>query len=177
MREAKVHNWLRIIEIIFGSIIILVSVIALLFSEFAILDRIFLLSIALFFMGFTRIIKGVFSKYFSLALHFTDLKVGIIEIILAAIIVAFPQISPRLLAILLFIPFLFHGIVRVAIYFNEVDLPSWLRTILILKGIVTVFLTGVVVVFQPDVLVMVLIFSFIFIASGISRIALGIAGY
>jgi uncharacterized membrane protein HdeD (DUF308 family) len=178
MREAKAKNWLRIIEIIFGSIIILASIIALLFIRLPLLEKILFLSIALFFMGFTRIIKGVFLKYFSLALHVVDLKVGIIEIILAVVIVAYPQTSPRLLAILLFIPFLFHGIVRVAIYYTEKDLPSWLRNILVTKGIITVLLAGGVVAFQPlDLSIMVSIFSLIFIASGISRIALGIAGY
>jgi uncharacterized membrane protein HdeD (DUF308 family) len=177
MKEAKAQNWLRVTEIIFGAIIILVSVFALLFN-ISLLDQILFLSIALFFMGFTRIVKGVFLKYFSLALHVIDLKVGIIEIILAIIIVIYPEISPQMLVYILFIPLFFHGIVRVAIYFTEKDLPSSLRNILITKGIITVLLTCAVVVFQPlDLFIMVSLFSIIFIASGISRIALGIAGY
>ncbi len=83
-----------------------------------------------------------------------------------------------MLVYLLFIPLIFHGIVRVAIYFTEKDLPSWLRNILITKGIITILLTGAVIALQPlDLSIMVSIFSIIFIASGISRIALGIAGY
>ena len=75
-------------------------------------------------------------------------------------------------------PFLFHGIVRVAIYFTEGDLPLWLRRILIAKGLITILLTGAVVAFQPlNLPLMVSAFSLVFMASGISRIALGIAGY
>jgi len=178
MREAKAQNWLRITEIIFGSLIILASVIALLFTWFSLLDRILLLSISLFFMGFTRIIKGIFLKYFSLALHVMDLKVGIIELVLAVVIVAYPGISPQMLVYLLFIPLLFHGIVRVALYFTEGDLPLWLRSILIAKGLITILLTGAVVAFQPlNLSIVISVFSLIFMASGISRIALGVAGY
>jgi len=178
MREAKAQNWLRITEIILGSIIILASVIALLFAWLSLLERILFLSIALFLMGFTRIIKGIFLKYFSLALHVTDLKVAIIELVLAVVVIAYPGISPQMLVYLLFIPLLFHGIVRVAIYFTERDLPLWLRRILIAKGLITVLLTGAVVAFQPlNLPIVVSVFSLIFMASGISRIALGIAGY
>ena len=126
----------------------------------------------------TRAIKGIFLKYFSLALHVIDLKVAIIELVLAGVIVAYPGISPQMLVVLLFIPLLFHGIVRVAIYFTERDLPLWLRRILIAKGLITVLLTGAVVAFQPlNLPITVSIFSLVFMASGISRIALGIAGY
>ena len=178
MREAKAQNWLRIAEIIFGSTIILMSLIALLFTGLSLRERILFLSIALFLMGFTRIIKGIFLKYFSLALHVTDLKVAIIELILAVVIVTYTGISPQMLAYLLFIPLLFHGIVRVAIYFTERDLPLWLRRILVAKGLITVLLTGAVVAFQPlNPPIMVSVFSLVFMASGISRIALGIAGY
>ena len=117
-------------------------------------------------------------KYFSLALHVTDLKVAIIELVLAAVAITNPGISPQMLVILLFIPLLFHGIVRVAIYFTERDLPLWLRRILIAKGLITILLTGALVAFQPlNLPIMVSVFSLIFMASGISRIALGIAGY
>ena len=178
MREAKAQNWLRIAEIILGSIIIIVSVIALSFSWLSLLNRILFLSIALFLMGFTRIIKGIFLKYFSLALHVTDLKVAVIELVLAVFIVTYPGLSSQMLVYLLFIPLLFHGIVRVAIYFTEKDLPSWLRRVLIAKGLITVLLTGVVVAFQPlNLPITVSVFSLVFMASGISRIALGIAGY
>ena len=129
-------------------------------------------------MGFTRIIKGIFLKYFSLALHVTDLKVALIELILAVVIVTYPGISSEMLVYLLFIPLLLHGIVRVGIYFTEKDLPSWLRRILIAKGLITILLTGALVGFQPlDLPIMVSVFSLIFMVSGISRIALGIAGY
>jgi uncharacterized membrane protein HdeD (DUF308 family) len=178
MREAKAQNWLRVTEIILGILIIIMSILAILFSWFSILERINFLAIALFLMGFTRIIKGIFLKYFSLALHVTDLKVAIIEIILAVVIVIFPDISSEMLIYLLFIPLVLHGIVRVAVYFTEKDLPSWLRITLVAKGVITILLTGAVVAFQPiNLEIMIQIFGFIFIASGLSRIALGIAGF
>jgi uncharacterized membrane protein HdeD (DUF308 family) len=178
MREAKAQNWLRVAEIILGTLIIIVSVIAALFTWIALLERIVFLASALFLMGFTRIIKGIFLKYFSLALHVTDLKVGIIEIILAAVIVAYPDISSETLMYLLFVPLILHGIVRVAVYFTERDLPTWLKNVLVTKGLITILLTGAIVAFQPlSTETMIPIFSLVFIASGISRIALGIAGF
>jgi uncharacterized membrane protein HdeD (DUF308 family) len=104
--------------------------------------------------------------------------VGIIEIILAVVIVAYPGISSETLMYLLFFPLILHGIVRVAVYFTEKDLPTWLRNVLVTKGFITILLTGAVVAFQPlSTEIMIPIFALVFIASGISRIALGIAGF
>ncbi len=57
--EVKAPNWLRALDIGFGLIAIIASILVLMYSELAILTLVFVLAIAFLFSGIARIASGI----------------------------------------------------------------------------------------------------------------------
>ncbi len=177
MSESKAPGWLRTLDIVFGSIAIILSIVVLAYPELAVLTLIFILSLALSVLGIARVIIGIFAKYLSDGLRAINLGAGILALILAVVALLYPQLATQMLIYLLSFALMLNGIARVVIGGFAKVFPSWLRGLLVVIGLLTIVLS-VVVVISPafGFLTLVFMLSIAFLLNGIARIVSGITG-
>lgn len=177
MSESKAPGWLRALDIVFGSIAIILSIVVLVYPELAILTLIFILSVALLVIGIARVIIGIFAKYLSGGLRAINLGAGILALVLAIVAMLYPQLATQMLIYVLSFALMFNGIARVVIGVFAKVFPSWLRGLLVIVGMLTIVLSAVVVIFPAfGFLTLVFILSIAFLLNGIARIVSGITG-
>lgn len=177
MSETKAPGWLRSLDIVFGLIGIILSVVVLVYQELAILTLIFVLSIALLIIGIARVIIGISAKYLSDGLRTLNVGTGILALVLAIVAMLYPELATQMLIYLLSFALLINGIVRLVIGGFAKVLPSWLRGLLVVVGLLTIVLS-VVVFISPALgeLTLILLLSINFLLNGIARIISGITG-
>lgn len=177
MSEIKAPSWLRALDIVFGFIAIILSIVVVVFSELTILTLILLLSIILLVIGIARIFGGIFAKYLSDGLRAINVGAGILALVLAFVALLYPQLATQVLIYLLSLALLIHGIARVLIGGFAKVLPSWLRGLLVVVGLLTIVL-AVVFFISPafGFLTLIFLLSIAFILNGIGRIISGITG-
>ncbi|MDH5267070.1 MAG: DUF308 domain-containing protein [Candidatus Bathyarchaeota archaeon] len=175
MSEIKAPGWLRALDIVFGLIAIIASIVVLGYQQLAILTLILVLSIVLLVIGIARIIIGISAKYLSDGLRAINVGTGILSLVIAIVTMLYPQLATQVLIYLLSFALLIHGIARIVIGGFAKVFPSWLRGLLVVVGILTIVLSVIVLV-SPGFgfLTLVLILSFTFLLNGIARIVSGV---
>ena len=81
MNERKAPGWLRALDIVFGLIAVILSVVVLVYQELAILTMIFVLSIVLLVVGIARIFGGIFATYLSDGMRAVNVGIGILALV------------------------------------------------------------------------------------------------
>ena len=177
MSEMKAPSWLRALDIVFGLIAIILSIVVLVYQELAILTLIFVLSIALVIIGIARVFGGIFAKYLSDGLRAVHVGTGILALVLAIVAMLYTELATQALIYLVSFALLIHGTARIVTGGFCKVFPSWLRGLLVVVGILTIVLAAFVFL-SPKLgfLALVLMLSFTFLFNGIARIAQGIAG-
>jgi len=170
-------GWLRALDIVFGLIAVILSIVVLVYQELAILTLIFVLSIALLIIGIARVFGGIFAKYLSDGLRAVHVGTGILALVIAIVALLYTELATQMLIYLLSFALLIHGIARIVIGGFAKVFPSWLRGLLAVVGLLTIFLS-VVVFISPAVgeLTLVFLLSITFLFNGIARIVSGITG-
>lgn len=177
MSEIRAPGWLRALDIVFGLIAIILSVVVLVYQDLAILTMIFVLSIVLLVVGIARIFGGIFAKYLSDGMRAVNVGIGILALVLGAIALLHTDLTTQVLIYILSFALLLNGIARLVIGGFARLLPSWLRGLLTVVGLLTIILSVVVFVSPAfGELTLVLILSITFLLNGIARIASGITG-
>jgi uncharacterized membrane protein HdeD (DUF308 family) len=173
----KAPNWLRTLDVIFGLIAVLLSVTVLVYPGLAILTLILILSLALLVLGIARISKGIFEKYLSDGFRAFNIIMGSLVLILGITVVVFPDFGTSLLITLLSVGLLFNGIGRIIIGGFVKVLPSWLRSLLVIIGLLTVvFSIAVLLLPNLGAVTLAYIVAISFLVNGIARIIEGING-
>ena len=177
MSERKAPGWLRALDIVFGLIAIILSLVVLAYQELAILTLIFILSIALLIIGIGRVIIGISAKYLSDGLRALNVGTGILALVVAIVALLYPELATQMLIYLLSFALLINGIVRLVISGFAKAFPSWLRGSLAVVGLLVIVLSVVVFV-SPAMgeLTLILLLSINFLLNGIARILSGITG-
>ncbi len=177
MSEMKAPGWLRALDIVFGLIAIILSIVVLTYQELAILTLIFILSIALLIIGIARVLGGIFANYLSDGLQAINVGTGILALVLAIVAILYPQLATQVLIYLLSFALLISGIARIVVSGFANLLPCWLRGLLVVVGLLAIVLS-VVVFISPALgfLTLVWLLSIGFLLSGITRIISGITG-
>lgn len=176
MDEWIVPRYLRFVEIVAGSIVVILPVLVLISPGFPISTQYFILSFVLLTMGIVRIIVGISANYLSDVLRYISLRIGIFELILAIAALLLVELATQILIYLLAFSLLTHGIVRAVIGGFARVFPKWLRGLLVVVGLSTIALSVTIFVFTrfgfriPSVAML----SILFLLNGIARIALGI---
>jgi len=175
--ERKAPGWLRALDTVFGLIAITLAVVVMVYQELAILTLIFVLSIALLIIGIARVIIGISARYLSDGLRALNVGTGILALVVAIVALLYPELATQMLIYLLSFALLINGITRLIIGGFAKVLPSWLRGLLVVVGLLTIVLS-VVVFISPAFgeLTLVFLLSITFLLSGIARIASGITG-
>ena len=128
--------WVRVLSVIMGFIAILASVVVLASPGLAIFTLLFLLSLALFFLGVARIAHSFAAKLWSKGHRALRAVGGVLAIILGALVLAFPELGTGTLVFLLAFALLVHGIVSLVVGGSGVAglLSKWVRALLVIVG-------------------------------------------
>jgi uncharacterized membrane protein HdeD (DUF308 family) len=177
MNEKKAPNWLRALNIVFGLICVLLSAVVLAYPGLDILTLILILATALLVVGLGRIIVGVFAKYISIRLRTINVVAGLSEIAVTITIILYPQYITQTLIQLLSIALLVHGTTSAIIGRFAETLPSLLRGLLVVVGLLNITLSVIALVSIPiGFLNLVYILSIGYLSNGIAEIVLGLTG-
>ncbi len=177
MSEMKAPRWLRALDIIFGLIAIVLSIVVLVYPRLAILTLIFILSVVLLVSGIARILAGIFEKSLSDGLRAVNVGAGLLAFVLAVVALLYPQLATQVLIYLLSFALLLNGIARVVVGGFGDALPGWLRGLLMIVGLLTIIVSVVVFLYPAlGFLTLVFLLSIAFMLNGIARIASGITG-
>lgn len=177
MNERKAAGWLRVLDIVFGLIAIILSAVVVAYQELAILTVIFILSFVLLVVGVVRIFGGVFAKYLSDGMRAVNVGIGILALALGGIALLFADLTTQVLIYILSFALLLNGIARLVIGGFAKAFPGWLRGFLVVVGLLTIVLSVFIFV-SPGLgfLALVLMLSFTFLFNGIARVVQGITG-
>jgi uncharacterized membrane protein HdeD (DUF308 family) len=170
----KQKAWFRILEIILGIIVLILAGYVLAYPGVAILTLIFVLGIGLFVLGITRI-AGAFVSGVSSGMRVLSLIVGVLAIILAIYVVAYPGVGAATLVIFLGFGLLLSGMESLAIGGSIGSNASKAASIAL--GVIAIIL-AFIVLFEPTVALgtLVLLLAISFVILGIEAIVSGILG-
>jgi uncharacterized membrane protein HdeD (DUF308 family) len=172
MSYSKAPGWSRAAQIGIGAIAIILSILILVFPGTAIVSIILIIGVLLLIVGIESVISGLFVKRWMAC---TGL--GIIVIILALVVIAFPVGTTLFLIILMGIALLIDGISRLVHGFGDKESRGWSRGFRIGVGALEIAL-GILVMVSPAVGVafVAFIIAIALLIVGIQMVAGGISG-
>jgi uncharacterized membrane protein HdeD (DUF308 family) len=173
MSYSRAPGWSRAAQIGLGAIAIILSILILVFPETAIVSIVVIIGILLLIVGIESVISGLFIKSRWMA----SIGLGIIVIILALIVLAFPVGTTVFLIILMGIALLVDGISRLVHGFGDKESRGWSRGFRIGVGALEIAL-GILVMASPAVGVafVAFIIAIALLIVGIQMVAGGISG-
>jgi uncharacterized membrane protein HdeD (DUF308 family) len=174
MSNSKAPGWSRAAQIGLGAIAIILSILILVFPGTAIVSIVLIIGILLLIVGIESVISGLFIKSRS---RMASIGLGIIVIILALIVMAFPVGTTAFLIILMGIALLIDGISRLVHGFGDKESRGWSRGFRIGVGALEIAL-GILVMVSPAVGVAFVgfIIAIALLIVGIQMIVGGISG-
>jgi uncharacterized membrane protein HdeD (DUF308 family) len=173
MSYSRTPGWSRAAQIGLGTIAIILSILILVFPGTAIVSIVVIIGILLFIVGIESVISGLFIKSRWMA----SVGLGIIVIILALIVIAFPVGTTVFLIILMGVALLIDGISRLVHGFGDKESRGWSRGFRIGVGALEIALSILVMV-SPAVGVAFIAFiiAIALLIVGIQMVAGGISG-
>lgn len=137
-------NWLRGVQIGLGIIIVILSIYALAFPGAFLVSLVTLLGIILFIVGISRIISGIFLPVKGRG---ATIGLGILTLIFAGLVIAFPLIATWIITIFIGIALLFGGAANISQAFSGKE-SGWKKGFLIGVGALLILL-GIMVLVSP----------------------------
>lgn len=174
MSNLKAPGWSRAAQIGLGVIAIILSIMILAFPGTAIVSIVLIIGILLLIVGIESVISGLFIKSKS---RMASIGLGILVIILALIVMAFPVGTTVFLIILMGVALLIDGISRVVHGLGDKESRGWSRGFRIGVGALEIAL-GILIMVSPAVGVTFVAFviGIALLIVGIQMIAGGISG-
>ena len=173
--------WLRMLQIVFGSIAVLLSIIVLLFliiyPAATLLTVILFLSIVFLIVGIERIAIGVSSLSSTKKTRYTNIVLGIAVLGLSIFLMEFPIYTAAFLIILAGVALLVSGIARVVQGISR-DIPRLFKGLNIGVGALSIVISFLIII-NPVRFGLVLLATMLAIALlivGIEMISLGARG-
>ena len=174
-RNGKSPGWVRAAQIGLGAISVVLSIYILALPGLAVASIVFFVGILLLIVGIETIITGIFLR--SKSSRWTSVGLGILVIILAIIVTAFPLGTTIFLIILMGVALLINGISRVIHGFRDKESHSWSRWFRIGVGTLEIVL-GILIMASPALGVKLVAFmiAIALLITGIQMIVAGISG-
>lgn len=174
--ETKSPGWVRAAQIGLGIIALVLSVYILAFPAMTFVTLVYILGIVLLIVGIERVISGIFSHSAGSS-RWGTVGLGILVIILALIVMAFPVGTGVFLLILLAIALLFDGIARVIHGIGDKTRGKATRIFSIVAGVIAIALSIMIMAspFFGAVLIGILL-AIALLIIGIQIIVAGITG-
>jgi len=177
LSKIKASNWLRVFDIIFGLISVILSVVVLAYQELTILTLIFILSFVLLVLGIARVFGGIFAKYLTGKIRALNVGIGFVAVVLGILALVYTDLTIQLLIYIISFALLLNGVARLVIGSYVKAFPKWVRGFFVIVGLLTIVLSVVVFVSTEfGFLALVLMLSFTFMFNGIARIVQGLSG-
>ena len=139
----------------------------------------FLFSFALAIVGFTRLVKVATTpdEVMKSSSRVLNAIAGVISIISAGYVFLFPLLTILLSIAILGIALMLMGTARLFIGAVEDGLPTWMRSFLIIIGLVTIGLSLLTIAFPGyGFAILTMLISIMLIINGITRMVSGITG-
>ena len=197
MQIARIPPWLRMLQIVLGSISVLLAAIILFVPGSSISTTVLLLSLIFLIIGIERICFGVVkatsttsttstttatittkpSKYKSSRI--ANIALGLLIIALSIVLMEFPVFSAALLIVLAAIALLVIGIARIIHTFREEDIHRATRKYLSVGVGILCIVVAILIIANPTtfgVMLLVFMLSVTLIIVGISMIVKGVKG-
>jgi uncharacterized membrane protein HdeD (DUF308 family) len=174
MSDLKAPGWSRAAQIGLGALAIILSILIIAFPGIGIVSIVLFIGILLLIVGIESVITGIFVKSKS---RMANIGLGIIVIILAIIVMAFPVGTTIFLIILMGVALLIDGISRLIYGFRDRESRGWSRGFRIGVGALEVAF-GVLILVSPAVGVAFVAFviAVALLIVGIQMIVAGIYG-
>ncbi|MDR4512975.1 MAG: DUF308 domain-containing protein [Nitrososphaeraceae archaeon] len=175
MQTETTPPWLRMLQIVIGSISVLLSAIILILPYAGIATIIILLSVVLLILGIERIGFGAIVRFQSNSARITNITLGVAVIAIAIFLLEFPIFTVGLLITLAAIALLVAGIARIVHSIRIYDSKKS-RTISISIGIFCVAISSFIIANPIDfgVMLLILVLSAGLLIVGISMVIRGI---
>ncbi|MGA9317568.1 MAG: DUF308 domain-containing protein [Nitrososphaeraceae archaeon] len=193
MQIVRIPPWLRMLQIVLGSISVLLAAIILFVPGSSISTTVLLLSLILLIIGIERICFGVVkatststttatitikpSKYKSSRI--ANIALGLLIIALSIVLMEFPVFSAALLIVLAAIALLVIGIARIIHAFREEDIHRATRKYLSVGVGILCMVVAILIIANPTtfgLMLLVFMLSITLIIVGISMIVRGVKG-
>lgn len=174
--ETKSPGWVRAVQIGLGIIALVLSAYVLAFPVITFVTIVYILGIVLLIVGIERVISGIF-EHSPGGSRWGSVGLGILVIIIALIVMAFPVGTGVFLLILLALALLFDGIARVIHGIGNKTRGKVTRTFSIVAGVIAIALSIAIMaspVFGAELIGILLAIALIII--GIQIIVAGITG-
>jgi uncharacterized membrane protein HdeD (DUF308 family) len=174
--DQKQPSWLRGLEILLGFLTTILAAFVLVLPGLGIATLIILLYVGLLLVGIRSIIFVGLSK-FSRSLRAIGVATGIISLILAAIVAAFPGAAVLLLIVLLTLGLLSYGVGRISLAYSLKASYKRVRVLVAIAGVVDIILSSVVLVFPGlAVLTFAFILGLVLFVNGAEMLVSGVGG-
>jgi uncharacterized membrane protein HdeD (DUF308 family) len=173
--------WLRMLQIVFGSIAVLLSVVVLIFLVIfpaaAILTIILILSIVFLIVGIERIAIGVSSLSPTRKTRTTNIVLGVVVIAFSIFLMEFPIGTTAFLIIIAALALLLSGIARI-IHGISKDVSGSSRGLLIGVGALSVIISLLIIAnpIRFGVGLLAIMLAAVLLIGGVETIALGARG-
>ena len=140
----KAPGWLRAVAIGLGIIVVILSIYALAYPGAAFVSLVLILGIILFIVGIEKIISGIF---FPIKGRGATIGLGILVLIFAGFVIAFPGFATWIITVFIGIALLFSGAASIAQAFSGRE-SGWKKAFLIGVGALLIIL-GIMVLVSP----------------------------
>lgn len=137
-------TWVRPVQIGLGIIVVILSIYALAYPGAAFVAIVFILGIILFIVGIEKIIAGIFLPIRGKG---ASIGLGILVLIFAGLVIAFPEFATWMITIFLGIALLFGGAASIAQAFSGKE-SGWRKAFLLGVGALLIII-GIIVLVSP----------------------------
>jgi uncharacterized membrane protein HdeD (DUF308 family) len=140
----KSPSWVRGVQIGLGILVVILSIYALAYPGAAFVSLVLILGIILFIVGIEKIISGIFLPIKGRG---ATIGLGILVLIFAGFVIAFPGFTTWIITIFIGIALLFSGAASIAQAFSGRE-SGWKKAFLIGVGALLIIL-GIMVLVSP----------------------------
>jgi len=163
------------VDMILGSIAVILSMLALFYPEITITTMILIASLALFILSLPRIITGIFLIDLPNGLRALNAISGSIALVVSTVALLNTNLETQALIYLISLGLVLIGTVRLSIGIIFKIFPSWIRTLSSTAGCFTIII-GVLPFIFPDFesLELILMISISLLLNGVIRIIQGL---
>lgn len=174
--------WLRMLQIVFGSIAVLLSIVVLsfliIYPAATLLTVILFLSIIFLIVGIERIAIGISSLSPTKKTRYTNIALGIVVLGLSIFLMEFPIYTAAFLVILGGVALLVSGIARVVHGLSK-DIPRLFKGLNIGVGVLSIIISFLVIInpIRFGLVLLTTVLALTLLIVGIEMISLGARGH
>ena len=170
---------LRALNIIVGIGLLVMAIMAVVFTDIAVLTILLIIAAAIVIMGVPRLINGATNKALETKVRLSKFVVGFIAIFIGVLTIIWASVDPTIsiewLILLLAAALIILGFGRFFRGIRAKEFPTWLRVLILGIGALTMALALVLFVSPPiDPNLNILLLAVILLVNGIARLAIGI---